>query len=80
MAVTDLLIQSTLKVCIDPNTGKDFISSKSARNIKINGTEVSLDIVLGYPAQSVMAEVVTAAVLAIALPSGVDRGEIARAA
>ncbi len=57
MAVTDLLIQSTLKVCIDPNTGKDFISSKSARNIKINGTEVSLDIVLGYPAQSVMAEV-----------------------
>lgn len=57
MAVTDLLIQSTLKVCIDPNTGKDFISSKSARNIKINGTEVSLDIVLGYPAKSVMAEV-----------------------
>jgi len=57
MAVTELLIQSTLKVCIDPNTGKDFISSKSAKNIQINGSEVSLDIVLGYPAKSVMAEV-----------------------
>ncbi len=56
MALTELLIQSTLKVCIDPNTGKDFISSKSARNIQINGSEVSVDIVLGYPAKSVMAE------------------------
>ncbi|MBZ4200617.1 MAG: iron-sulfur cluster carrier protein ApbC [Methylotenera sp.] len=57
MALTELLIQSTLKVCIDPNTGKDFISSKSAKNIQINGSEVSVDIVLGYPAKSVMAEV-----------------------
>ena len=57
MAVTELLIQSTLKVCIDPNTGKDFISSKSAKNIQINGSEVSLDIVLGYPAKSVMGQV-----------------------
>ena len=57
MAVTELLIQSTLKVCIDPNTGKDFISSKSAKNIQINGSDVSLDIVLGYPAKSVMGQV-----------------------
>lgn len=57
MAITELLIQSTLKVCIDPNTGKDFVSSKSARNIKINGDDVSVDIVLGYPAKSVMADI-----------------------
>ncbi len=57
MAITELLIQSTLKLCIDPNTGKDFISSKSARNIQINASDVSLDIVLGYPAKSVMADV-----------------------
>jgi ATP-binding protein involved in chromosome partitioning len=57
MAITELLIQSTLKVCIDPNTGKDFVSGKSARNIKINGNDVSLDIVLGYPAKSVMADI-----------------------
>ena len=57
MALTELLIQSTLKICIDPNTGKDFISSKSARNIRVNGSDVSVDIVLGYPAKSVMADV-----------------------
>ncbi|HSG92899.1 MAG TPA: iron-sulfur cluster carrier protein ApbC [Methylotenera sp.] len=57
MAITELLIQSTLKLCIDPNTGKDFVSGKSARNIKINGNDVSVDIILGYPAKSVMADI-----------------------
>ena len=57
MAITELLIQSTLKICIDPNSGKDFISSKSARNIRVNGSDVSVDIVLGYPAKSVITDV-----------------------
>lgn len=52
MAISELLIQSTLKLCIDPNTGKDFVSAKSVKNIQINGNNVSLDIVLGYPAKS----------------------------
>jgi ATP-binding protein involved in chromosome partitioning len=45
-------IQNALKSVIDPNTGKDLISSKSAKNIKIDGHDVSLDVVLGYPAKS----------------------------
>ena len=57
MAITELLVQSTLKVCIDPNTGKDFVSGKSARNIKISSNDISVDIVLGYPAKSVMASI-----------------------
>ncbi len=57
MAISELLIQSALKLCIDPNTGRDFISSKSAKNIQINGDHVSLDIALGYPANSVMNDV-----------------------
>lgn len=59
MAISELLIQSTLKLCIDPNTDKDFISGKCARNIKINGNDVSLDIVLGYPAKSVISDIQT---------------------
>ena len=59
MAITALLIESSLKLCIDPSTGKDFISSKSAKNIQVNGDNVSLDIVLGYPANSVMDHVKT---------------------
>ncbi|MGB4812778.1 MAG: iron-sulfur cluster carrier protein ApbC [Methylophilaceae bacterium] len=54
MTMTELLIQSALKLCIDPNTQKDFITGKSAKNIKISGNDVSLDIVLGYPAKSVL--------------------------
>lgn len=57
MAISELLVQSTLKLCTDPNTGKDFVSGKSARNIKVDGNDVSVDIVLGYPAKSVMADI-----------------------
>jgi ATP-binding protein involved in chromosome partitioning len=52
MAITELLIQSALKLSIDPNTGKDFISAKSIKNIQVSGNDVSLDVVLGYPANS----------------------------
>ena len=50
--LAELDIQNALKEVIDPNTGKDFISSKSAKNIKLDGNNVSLDIVLSYPAKS----------------------------
>lgn len=56
MALTQNLIESdiqnALKEVVDPNTGKDFISNKSAKNIKLDGNNVSLDIVLSYPAKS----------------------------
>jgi ATP-binding protein involved in chromosome partitioning len=54
MAITENDIQTVLKALIDPNTGRDFISSKSAKNIQISGNDVSVDIALGYPANSVM--------------------------
>ena len=52
MTVTLENIQNALKSVIDPNTGKDIISSKSDKNIKFDGSDVSLDVVLGYPAKS----------------------------
>ncbi|MBE0613862.1 MAG: iron-sulfur cluster carrier protein ApbC [Burkholderiales bacterium] len=52
MSVSESQIQSALKEIVDPNTEKDFISTKSARNIKISGSDVSLDIELGYPAKT----------------------------
>lgn len=57
MAVTALLIESALKLCIDPNTGKDFVSTKSIKNIQIDGGNVSLDVVLGYPASTQFANI-----------------------
>ncbi len=55
MAVSELQVQTALKELVDPNTHKDYVSTKSARNIKIDGGAVSVDILLGYPAQSQLA-------------------------
>jgi len=52
MPLTDNDIQSALKTLVDPNTRKDFVSTKSVKNLKIDGENVSLDIVLSYPAKS----------------------------
>lgn len=52
MSITADLVRDALSRVIDPNTGKDFVSSKSAKNIHIAGGDVSLDIELGYPAKS----------------------------
>jgi ATP-binding protein involved in chromosome partitioning len=52
MSLSELQVQTALKEVVDPNTGKDFVTGKEAKNIKVAGADVSLDIELGYPAQS----------------------------
>ena len=52
MAITEQQVQEALKELIDPNTRKDYITTKSVRNIKIEGDKVSVDVLLGYPAKS----------------------------
>ncbi len=54
MAISEQQVQSALTEITDLNTGKDYVTSNEARNIQINGDNVSLDIVLGYPAKSVI--------------------------
>ena len=52
MPATQEQIHAALKEVVDPNTGKDFIATRSARNIQIDGEHVSLEIELGYPGKS----------------------------
>ncbi len=52
MAVTQEAVLAALKQVIDPNTQKDFVSSRAAKNVVVDGARVSLDIELGYPAKS----------------------------
>jgi ATP-binding protein involved in chromosome partitioning len=52
MSISTAQVQDALKSVIDPNTGRDFLATKSARNIKAEGADISLDIELGYPAKS----------------------------
>ncbi|MFA7299096.1 MAG: iron-sulfur cluster carrier protein ApbC, partial [Sideroxydans sp.] len=59
MSFTESDVQNALKNLIDANTKKDFVGGKSVKNIKINGSDVTLDILLGYPAKSVWGETKT---------------------
>jgi ATP-binding protein involved in chromosome partitioning len=52
MAVTEQQVQDTLRSLIDPNTKKDFVSTKSVRSVKVEGDKVAVDVLLGYPAKS----------------------------
>src|SRR5262245_15614702 len=52
MSLSEAQVQDVLRKLVDPNTGKDFISARAARNVKTSGADVSLDIELGYPGKS----------------------------
>ncbi len=52
MSVTVEGVTLALSQLVDPNTGKDYVSGKSARNIRVEGTDIAVDIELGYPAKS----------------------------
>ena len=52
MSLTVDSVTAALKAVVDPNTGRDLVSSKSARNIRVDGGDVAVDVELGYPARS----------------------------
>lgn len=52
MAVTEQALMEALKAVVDPNTGKDFVSTKSVKSLVIQDGDVSFDVELGYPAKS----------------------------
>ena len=52
MALSEQALMQALQTVVDPNTGKDFVSTKSIRGLSIDGADVSFELVLGYPAKS----------------------------
>ena len=52
MNPTETAVLDALKAVVDPNTGKDLVSTKLLKNLRIDGADVSFDVELGYPAQS----------------------------
>jgi ATP-binding protein involved in chromosome partitioning len=52
MVVTEQMLMDALKGVVDPNTGRDFVSSKSIKNLTITDGDVAFDVELGYPAKS----------------------------
>lgn len=52
MALEKQAVLNALQTVLDPNTGKDFLSSKALKNLQISGGDVAFDVELGYPAKS----------------------------
>ncbi|MDP3131493.1 MAG: iron-sulfur cluster carrier protein ApbC, partial [Burkholderiaceae bacterium] len=50
-ALQTALLQA-LQTVVDPNTGKDFVTTKALKNLQVNDGDVSFDVELGYPAKS----------------------------
>jgi len=71
MSITADDVKTALSKLVDPNTGKDFVSSKSVKNIQIEGADVAFDLELGYPAKSQVASLRAAVVNAVKAIPGV---------
>jgi len=68
MRITVEDVKAALTAVIDPNTQKDLVSTRSIKNIKVDGDQIALDVELGYPARSQFAlirDAVTAALQAL---------------
>jgi ATP-binding protein involved in chromosome partitioning len=76
MSITLEDVKSALAAVVDPNTDKDFVSSKAVKNIQIDGGNVALDIELGYPAKSQAAGIRAAAVDALRKLPGVSNASV----
>ncbi|HOE40735.1 MAG TPA: iron-sulfur cluster carrier protein ApbC [Rhodoferax sp.] len=52
MSVTQQAILEALQAVVDPNTGRDFVSTKAIKNLTVSGGDVAFEVELGYPAKS----------------------------
>jgi ATP-binding protein involved in chromosome partitioning len=54
--VTEAIVETKLKEYIDPFLEKDLVSTKMLRKITVEGDQVLVDVVLGFPAKSYQEE------------------------
>ena len=54
--ITKIDVENLLKSLIDPNVETDLMSAKSIKQIAVDGTDVCVNIELGYPAKSYLKE------------------------
>ena len=72
MSVDSQALLTALQAVIDPNTGRDFVTSKALKNLQTQDSDVSFDVELGYPAKSQMPAFRKALIAAAKSVAGVD--------
>ncbi|MFO1267498.1 MAG: iron-sulfur cluster carrier protein ApbC [Rubrivivax sp.] len=70
-APAETAVLDALKAVLDPNTGRDFVSTRALRNLRIEGGDVSFDVEMGYPAKTQHTALRAALVAAAKKVSGV---------
>ncbi len=70
-APTESALLEAFKSVLDPNTGKDFVTSRAIKNLRIEEGDVSLQLEMGYPAKSQHAAFRKALIAAARTVSGV---------
>ena len=65
-------LSDVLKAVVDPNTGRDFVTTKQLKNLKVEGGDVAFDVELGYPAKSQIAGLRKALIAAARSLPGVE--------
>jgi ATP-binding protein involved in chromosome partitioning len=55
MPITEAALLDALKPVIDPGTGRDFVSARQVRDVQIDGSAVSFEVTMTYPARSLHA-------------------------
>ncbi len=71
-AVTENALNEAIKTVVDPNTGKDFVSTRAVKNLRIEDGDVAFQIELGYPGKSQHAALRKALVAAVRTVPGVS--------
>jgi ATP-binding protein involved in chromosome partitioning len=72
MSTTAEDVKAALAAVVDPNTNKDYVSTRSVKNVQVDGGNVALDIELGYPAKSQFALVRSSVIDAVRKLPGVQ--------
>jgi ATP-binding protein involved in chromosome partitioning len=72
MSVTEQALHAALQTVVDPNTGKDLVSTRQVKNLRIEGGDVAFDVELGYPAKSQVAPLRKALIAAARTLPGVE--------
>jgi ATP-binding protein involved in chromosome partitioning len=52
MALSEAEVRHALGALVDPNTGKDYVSARSVKGIRVTGADIEVDLELGYPGKS----------------------------
>ncbi|NKI93290.1 iron-sulfur cluster carrier protein ApbC [Rhizobacter sp. SG703] len=76
MTITESALLAALQAVDDPLTGKDVVGARQVKNLRIDGADVSFELELGYPANSLHAALRETAQQALRTLPGIGRVDV----